>query len=164
VVIKWKKVEKTIMFRGINAINIDDKGRLAIPTRYRTTLLEEFSGRLVITIDTEENCLLLYPLSAWKEIEQKIESLPSFNRVTRRIQRLLIGHATELELDSNGRILLPSLLRDYAKLDKRVMLIGQGKKFEIWDDSEWNSKRNNWLAEGLQEAEGLPDKLSVISL
>jgi len=161
------KVEKSgeaIMFRGINAINVDDKGRLAIPTRYRTSLLEEASGRLIITIDTEEHCLLLYPLTAWKEIEQKIESLPSFNRVTRRIQRLLIGHATELELDSNGRILLPSLLRDYAKLDKRVMLIGQGKKFEIWDDSEWNSKRNGWLAEGLQETDGLPEQLSDISL
>lgn len=152
------------MFRGINVINLDAKGRLGIPTRYRTLLQEEANGRLVITIDTEEHCLLLYPLPAWKEIEQKIESLPSFNRVTRRIQRLLIGHATELELDSSGRILLPSLLRDYAKLDKRVMLIGQGKKFEIWDEAKWNSGRGTWLAEGLREDSGLPEQLLDLSL
>ena len=89
------------MFRGINVINLDTKGRLAIPTRYRAGLQDEANGRLIVTIDTEEHCLLLYPLTAWKEIEQKIESLPSFNQATRRIQRLLIGHATELELDAN---------------------------------------------------------------
>ncbi|MCK4609019.1 MAG: division/cell wall cluster transcriptional repressor MraZ [Gammaproteobacteria bacterium] len=152
------------MFRGINAVNLDAKGRLAIPTRYRTRLQDEANGHLVATIDTEENCLLLYPLSAWHEIEQKIESLPSFNPVTRRIQRLLIGHATEVELDGNGRILLPSLLREYAKLDKRVMLIGQGKKFEIWDEAEWNSNRSGWLNEGLQGGQGLPEQLLDISL
>ena len=161
----WNKVEEVFhMFRGINAINLDAKGRLAIPTRYRTRIEDEADRHLVATIDTEEHCLLLYPLPTWKEIEQKIESLPSFNRVTRRIQRLLIGHATELDMDGNGRILLPSLLRDYAKLDKRVMLIGQGKKFEIWDELQWNSGRNDWLAEGLQDDAGLPERLLDLSL
>jgi MraZ protein len=161
----WNKVEdKFHMFRGINAINVDDKGRLAIPTRYRSRIENEADKHLVATIDTEEHCLLLYPLPTWREIEQKIESLPSFNRVTRRIQRLLIGHATELDMDGNGRILLPSLLREYAKLDKRVMLIGQGKKFEIWDEAGWNNGRNGWLAEGLQDLPSLPEQLLDLSL
>lgn len=152
------------MFRGINAVNLDVKGRIAIPARYRVQLRENAEGRLVVTIDTEDSCLLLYPLPGWKAIEQKIEALPSFNRVTRRIQRLLIGHATEVELDKNNRILLPPLLRDYAGLDKRVVLIGQGKKFELWDEKQWDSNRNGWLAEGLSASDELPEHLLDLSL
>lgn len=152
------------MFSGIHAINVDAKGRMAIPARYRTALYEETDGRVVLTIDTEEHCLLLYPLSVWKSIEQQIAALPSFNRVTRRIQRLLIGHASETELDSNGRILLPPLLRDYAGLEKRIMLVGQGKKFEIWGESQWNAGRDMWLEEGLENYSELPEQLSDLSL
>lgn len=151
------------MFCGINAINLDAKGRMAIPARYRTRLQEEADGQVVITIDTEENCLLLYPLPVWKTIERKIEALPSFNRATRRIQRLLIGHATEMELDGNGRILVPPLLRDYASLEKQVMLIGQGKKFEIWSDAKWENGRDTWLKEGLADTE-IPEQLQDLSL
>lgn len=152
------------MFRGINAVNLDAKGRMAMPARYRALLNESAKGRLVVTIDTEEKCLLLYPLPTWETIEEKIEALPSFNRTTRRIQRLLIGHATELELDGNDRILLPPLLREYASLDKAVMLVGQGKKFEIWDDKVWAGGRDNWLAAGLSELPELPDELKSLSL
>lgn len=153
-------------FRGINAIIIDDKGRLAMPKKYRAPLLENQNGKMVITIDTEEPCLLLYPVAVWEEIEKKIEALPSFNSATRRIQRLLIGHATEVELDASGRILVPQLLREYAKLNKNAMVVGQGKKFEIWDEAEWNTKRGNWLAEGINsKASGLlPEDLEKISL
>ena len=135
------------MFRGINAINIDGKGRIAMPTRYRDTLLAVDAGALVLTIDTEETCLLLYPLKQWQEIEVNLQQLPSFNAAARRIQRLLIGHATDLDLDSNGRVLLPPLLREYAKLDKRIVLIGQGNKFEVWDEGLWQSRRSQWLAD-----------------
>jgi MraZ protein len=152
------------MFRGINLINLDTKGRLAIPSRYRELLLENAQNKLVATIDTEERCLLLYPLPAWKLIEEKIEALPSFNQLTRRIQRLLIGHATEIEIDSHGRILLPTLLRSYASLEKAAVLIGQGKKFEIWDEQQWEEKRKIWLTEGLEENGTVPDKLLEISL
>lgn len=152
------------MFRGINIVNLDTKGRMAVPAKYRLRLQEDANNQLVITIDTEEACLLLYPLVAWKTIEQKIESLPSFNRVTRRIQRLLIGHATEVELDNSGRILVPPLLRDYAKLDKRIMLIGQGKKFEIWAEEKWNASRDSWLTEALNENSPLPEQLTDLSL
>lgn len=152
------------MFRGVNALQLDDKGRMTIPSRYRDALKIDSKGQVVITIDTEERCLLLYPLMEWEEIERKIEALPSFNPAARRIQRLFIGHATEIELDTHGRLLLPPLLRDYASLQKSIVLIGQGKKFEIWDAKQWNEGRENWLSVGLGNTEALPPDLQSLSL
>ena len=152
------------MFRGINAINIDPKGRMAVPTRYRHTLEDSCQGRLVITIDTEERCLLLYGMPEWEVIEQKIAALPSFNKAARRVQRLLMGHATEVELDSNGRILLPTLLREYSNIEKKIMMIGQGNKFELWDEEHWNARRDEWLKEEMEDSEALPEELQAISL
>lgn len=151
------------MFRGVSNLTIDDKGRMAVPSRYREDLLEESSPHLVITIDTESACLLLYPYSQWEIIEKKIEALPSFNPAARRIQRLLIGHATETALDNNGRILLPQSLRDYANLTKNVVLIGQGKKFELWDEQYWLNSRQVWLEESPKIGE-LPSDLLSLSL
>ncbi|OGT53085.1 MAG: cell division/cell wall cluster transcriptional repressor MraZ [Gammaproteobacteria bacterium RIFCSPHIGHO2_12_FULL_42_13] len=153
------------MFRGVNGVNIDIKGRMVMPTRYRDRLLLESRGSVILTIDTEERCLLLYPLPAWEEIESKLAALPSFNPATRRIQRLLIGHATEIEMDGQGRILLPPLLREYAGLKKRAMLVGQGKKFELWDEAHWGSRRDEWLEKeaGTNESE-LPEDVRNLSL
>ena len=151
------------MFRGVNSINIDIKGRMVIPTRYRDRL-EESRNAVVLTIDTEEKCLLLYPLTEWEEIENKLAQLPSFNPAARRIQRLLIGHATEVELDSHGRILLPPLLREYAQLTKHAVLIGQGKKFELWDEAHWQTRRNQWLSEESEGDSNLPDIVKNLSL
>ena len=150
------------MFRGINAINLDDKGRLSVPTRYRERLKDLAKGHLVMTIDTEERCLLLYPLPVWETIEAKIEALPSFNKTTRRIQRLLLGHATETEMDGNGRMLLPPLLREYASIDREAILLGQGKKFELWSQKLWQSQREVWLDEDLES--DLPEDLGSLSL
>jgi MraZ protein len=153
-----------LMFKGINTINIDVKGRMAMPARYRACIESQAASRMVVTIDTEDACLLLYTLSEWEVIEKKIAALPTFNKATRRIQRLLIGHATDVELDSQGRILLPSQLRQYAKVDKKVTLIGQGNKFEIWSSDVWQQNCDMWLQE---EAAGngiLPDELSGISV
>ncbi len=152
------------MFRGINAINIDGKGRLAVPTRYREALGEQAPSSMVVTIDTEETCLLLYPTAQWQVIEDNLQQLPSFNAAARRIQRLLIGHATDVELDSSGRVLLPALLREYAHLDKRVVLIGQGNKFEVWDEGFWQSRREQWLADEASREDGLPDEMKNFSL
>jgi len=152
------------VFRGITAINVDAKGRMAIPTRYRPCLREECVGQMVITIDPEDPCLLLYPLTEWEVVERKIESLPSFNRMARRIQRLLIGHASEVELDANGRLLLPHLLREYAAIEKQVMLVGQGKKFEVWSHSRWHEGRDTWLAETVDDDGNLPEDLQLLSL
>lgn len=152
------------MFRGINAINLDTKGRFAVPTKYRERLQQDCLGRLVLTIDTEANCLLLYPLPEWEVIEAKLQKLPSFNPAARRVQRLLIGHATDVELDSNGRLLVAPMLREYANLSKKMVLIGQGNKFEIWDEDNWNAGRDTWLAESGQDKDSLPEDLENIAL
>ncbi|MCX7120302.1 MAG: division/cell wall cluster transcriptional repressor MraZ [Gammaproteobacteria bacterium] len=152
------------MFRGLSSGQIDSKGRITIPANYRTLLVEESSGSLVVTIDTQQKCLLLYPFPQWQIIEEKLESLPSFQPAARRIQRLLLGHATELELDRQGRILLPNLLRDHAELDETVMLVGLGKKIEIWSEPLWEDARATWLAECMDENEGVPMELAMMSL
>ena len=152
------------MFRGVNGVNIDVKGRIVMPTRYRDRLQQDSHGCVVMTIDTEERCLLLYPIATWEEIENKLATLPSFNPAARRIQRLLIGHATELEIDNHGRILLPPLLREYAGLSKRAMLVGQGKKFELWDESHWQERRGQWLEEESGAGQNLPDEVKSLSL
>src|SRR3990167_4921432 len=152
------------MFRGLSEAQIDSKGRITIPANYRTLMVEEASGSLVVTIDTEQRCLLLYPFPQWQVIEEKLEALPSFQPAARRIQRLLLGHATELELDRQGRILLPNLLRDHAELDKTVMLVGQGKKIEIWSEPLWEDARTTWLAESIGDEHGAPMELSGLSL
>jgi MraZ protein len=152
----------SITFRGIHGVNLDVKGRMALPVRYREQLQQGSAANLVITIDTEEHCLLLYPLIIWEEIEKKVEALPSFNPLTRRIQRLLIGHATEVDFDNHGRILIPQLLREYASLEKSLILVGQGKKIEIWNEQLWNKGRDVWLSQGLQGE--LPEELQSISV
>lgn len=152
------------MFRGINTITIDTKGRLSIPMRYRSALGVEDKTPLVVTIDTEETCLLLYTAAQWQIIEDNLQKLPSFNAAARRIQRLLIGHATDLEVDANGRVLLPTVLRQYAQLDKEVVMIGQGNKFEVWDKTLWESRREQWLAEEASLVDGLPDEMKTFSL
>jgi len=151
------------MFRGLHTINLDAKGRLAIPTKYREPLAELCGARLVATIDTEERCLLIYPVNEWEEIQQKIEALPSFNPVARRIQRLLIGHATDLELDGSGRVLLPQPLREYAGLEKESVLVGQGKKLELWSKAQWQSRRDDYL-DMVSDPDQLPDELQSLSL
>jgi len=152
------------MFRGVNGVNIDAKGRIVMPTRYRDRLQNDSRGCVVMTIDTDERCLLLYPIAAWEDIESKLAALPSFNSAARRIQRLLIGHATELEIDNHGRILLPPLLREYAGLSKRAMLVGQGKKFELWDEGHWQERRGEWLEEESGTEQDLPDEVKSLSL
>lgn len=140
------------MFRGVNTLNLDAKGRLAIPARYREALREQCAGALVVTVDPD-HCLLLYPMPEWVEIERKLMRLPALKADVRRLQRLLVGHATECEMDGSGRILLPPPLREFAELDKRVVLVGQGNKFELWEEATWNERREAWLAEGLGDVD-----------
>lgn len=151
------------MFRGVTTLNLDAKGRMAIPTRYRDRLRDCCAAQLVLTVD-KDRCLLLYPEPEWTEIERKLEALPSFNKAARTLQRLYIGHAHEVEMDGQGRILLPPELRKFASLERRVALVGQGKKFELWDEETWNSKRDEWLGEvNLDELE-LPADFGSLSI
>ena len=135
-----------------------------MPKRYRERLVDRSEGRLVVTIDTDERCLLLYPLPEWETIERKLDALPSFNAHARRVQRLLMGHATDAEMDGNGRVLIPPPLRQYAGMEKRAVLIGQGKKFELWDETQWAGKRDQWLAEETVGDEALPSELQNLSI
>jgi len=151
------------MFRGANPVTLDAKGRLAMPTRFREQLIERAHGRLVVTVDRSDRCLLIYPLPDWEIIEQKLVKLPTLNGPTRRLQRLMIGHATELELDGNGRVLIPPTLRDYAGLSRNAMLIGQGGRFELWDTTHWNERREHWLKVD-ENDEQLPPELESLSL
>lgn len=133
-----------------------------MPARYRDRLQEACNGQLIVTVD-RDHCLLLYPLPEWEVIEHKLVKLPSFNPQARRLQRLLIGHATETEIDSAGRILLPPPLREFAELDKRVVLIGQGNKFELWNETKWDERREQWLAKD-EDDSPLPAELESLSL
>jgi MraZ protein len=151
------------MFRGANPVTLDAKGRLAMPTRFREQIVERSHGRLVATVDRSDRCLLIYPLPDWEVIEQKLVKLPTLNAATRRLQRLMIGHATELELDANGRVLIPPTLREYAGLSRQAMLIGQGGRFELWDEAHWAERREQWLKVD-ETDEQLPPELETLSL
>ncbi|MCW9012684.1 MAG: division/cell wall cluster transcriptional repressor MraZ [Gammaproteobacteria bacterium] len=152
-----------MVFRGINNLALDAKGRMAVPARYREKLADSCGGRLIVTVD-RDRCLLLYPQHEWEIIEAQLAALPSFNKQARHLQRLLIGHATEVDLDSQGRILLPTILREYASLEKKCVLIGQGKKFEIWDEQSWNENQSAWLEDANAEEGEMPSALESLSL
>lgn len=133
------------MFRGVTQLSLDAKGRLAIPVRYRNVLMSSCAGCLIVTVDPSK-CLLIYPQPAWEPIEQKLNSLSSFDPKTRGLQRLLVGNASDVEMDAAGRILVSPPLRQFAGLSKEVVLVGQGAKFELWDEGQWNLQIENALA------------------
>lgn len=135
---------------------------MVMPTRYREQISELAQGKLVVTVDRDQ-CLLIYPLPEWEQIERKLMSLPSLNATARRLQRLMVGHATDLPLDGHGRVLLPPELREFAKLGRHGMLIGQGNRFELWDEVRWNERRDAWLAHADTPTD-LPSELESLSL
>ena len=132
------------MFRGISNLSIDVKGRASMPQRYRSDFSIKNKSKLIITAD-KDKCLLIYTQSNWSVIEKKLSNLPSYNKEARFIQRLLIGYATESEIDSQGRFLIPNPLREYAGIQKKIVLLGQGNKFELWSENTWNKNMKSWL-------------------
>ncbi|MGH8413825.1 MAG: division/cell wall cluster transcriptional repressor MraZ [Gammaproteobacteria bacterium] len=151
------------MFRGVNNLTLDAKGRLAVPSRYRERLIEACNSQLVVTID-RGYYLLIYPLPIWEEIETKLARLPSLHPQVRELQRLLVGHATEVGMDGHGRVLLPQELREFAKLERDVVLLGLMNKFELWDKTTWDARRDESLAGDHGTAGGLPEELARLSL
>ena len=135
------------MYRGIATLSVDAKGRMAIPAKHRDALVERGSGRLVLTADLDKN-LMLFALPDWEVVEQRVMALPSMDRDSRRMQRLLVGYATEMELDSANRILIPQMLRDHASIEKKAIFLGQGSRFEVWDEGVWNAETENWADKG----------------
>lgn len=156
------------MFKGLSNISVDAKGRLAIPAKYRERLQDMSSGDLVVTIDptnqNAESCLLVYPLGEWEKIQAKIDQLSSFDSRSRKVQRLLVGHADDVAMDASGRVLLNAELRAYAGIEKKAILIGQGKKFELWNEETWQQCREAWLQEAQEDDAELPADLSSLSL
>ncbi len=144
------------MFRGVQYINMDAKGRMAMPARHRDALIFEDSVQLVATIDTQSRCLLIYPLHTWEAFEQKLQSVAK-NKASRRIQRLILGYASELELDANGRIRLPAVLQEYASLEKKLVLVGQGEKFELWSEDAWQEECEQAIADANSGEQDLPE-------
>lgn len=151
------------MFRGATKVTLDEKGRMVMPTRYREQLVERAQGRVVVTVDSRDRCLLIYPLPEWELIEAKLMSLPTLNEEARRLTRLMIGHAVDFELDGHGRILLPQELRDFAGLERHGMLIGQGRKFELWSEPAWAERLEEMLKSG-KATTGLPSEFDSLSL
>ncbi|GIU11614.1 MULTISPECIES: division/cell wall cluster transcriptional repressor MraZ [unclassified Shewanella] len=152
------------MFSGASAINLDAKGRIAIPKRYRESLHARHNNQLVITVDIQSSCLLLYPIHEWEQVAAKLASLSDTQPTERAMKRLLLGYAHECELDGNGRMLLPPPLRQYANLDKRAMLVGQLNKFELWDEAAWQQQIEQSRTAILNEDLAANERLANFSL
>ncbi len=130
------------MYFGETAINLDAKGRLAVPMRYREALAEQCGNRFVLTYSAfDSGALWLYPEQTWLGVRDSVMALPNFNASHRSLQRRLVGSATAVEPDGSGRILLPPSLRQVTGLEKRVVMLGMGNRFEIWNENTLNQKR-----------------------
>ena len=130
---------------GFNTVSLDQKGRLAIPAKYRASFIQKNETQIVITKDPQYPSLKIYPGSQWIEISSKLESLQGLDPIVRNLQWTILGNASVTEFDPSGRmlILIPSELRKYAELinEKQISLIGMGKKFEIWNVSNWEMRQ-----------------------
>ncbi len=135
------------MFRGEHSLSMDPKGRVAVPSRYRERLAESCGGKLVVTISLLERCLVVYPFPDWQTIEDDLRELPALDKKAQAISHLLIGHASECEMDSHGRLLIPQTLREFAGLDKQIKMLGQVRKFELWADTAWAARRDELLGQ-----------------
>ena len=124
------------MFQGATQVNLDAKGRMAIPTKIRDPLTAGGTVRLVLTAHPD-GCLLLYPAPAWEPIRARVMAFPSLDKQFSVWKRLLVGFAEEVEPDGAGRLLVSPELRAFAKITRPVMLVGQGSHFEIWDLETW---------------------------
>ena len=152
------------MFRGISKASLDDRGRFAMPTRFRNALKSRSDGKLVITIDRQDKCLLLYPDAEWITVENVLEQLSNLRPAVRQLQRMLVGFATDVELDSNGRVLIPPILRRYAEIDRAVMVMGQPNKLELWSEDVLNAEMPQWRSQGNEAFESLNKELADVQL
>ncbi len=150
------------MSRGSSHISVDAKGRVSIPTKHRDALSSEGENALVVTISATDRCLLLYTAKDWVSVEAKLVALPQLNPQIRKLKRMLIGHADDVAMDANGRVLLPPALREFANIGKKAVLVGQGDKFEVWDEAQWVAERESMYDVELDEA-NLPEELASLA-
>ncbi len=127
------------MFRGRYENNIDPKGRINVPARFREILLQKYDDSRVF-VTNFDHCLLLFPYTEWIRLEDKASKFSTFNKETRAFIRFFFSSAAECSLDNQGRILIPQPLRKYAGLEKEVVLLGALKKIEIWDKKRWDKE------------------------
>ena len=153
------------MYRGCSKISIDSKGRLAVPSRYRALILEQAQNNLVITLNPLDRSLYLYPLPELEIIEDKLAALSDFDKQSRRTKQMMRGYANDCQLDSQGRILIPKELRGHAELSRQAIILGQGNKFEIWNEKTWEKQRDDWLESvGDESTSSSSDSLRSLSL
>ncbi len=152
------------MFRGFSTLSIDSKGRLAVPSRYHDRLQSIAEGNLVLTLNPLDRCLWLYPVPEWELIESKLADLSDFDKQGRRAKQMMRGYAADCQMDGQGRILIQQELREYAGLNKQVVILGQGNKFELWDQQAWNQQRDQWLQDVGDDSGEPSDALKLLSL
>jgi MraZ protein len=142
-------------FHGAAVITLDAKGRLAIPTRHRESLLEH--ARTLVLTAHPDGCALLYPQSAWESVRTRVEAFPSFHPQASWWKRLLLGFEEHVTPDNSGRIPLSPALRQHAKLERDAMLVGQGRYLELWDAGVWAAKLAQALSGGAAPPPGMED-------
>ena len=151
------------MFRGASKVTLDDKGRMAIPARYRVRIKDRAGDHLIVTVN-RDRYLLIYPLPDWEEIERKLIRLPALHRRSIALQGLMLGYASEADMDGHGRILVSRALREFAGLERQAMLIGQGNKFALWDEERWTAQIDEWVGEDEGDFADLPQELESLIL
>lgn len=146
------------MFRGRFEHSLDTKGRVSIPSKFREVLTTNYDERLVVT--NFDNCLWAYPFAEWRVIEEKVASLPQMKEEVKAFQRVFISAAVECPIDKAGRILIPPTLRDYAALDREVILVGMINRIEIWSSARWSAV----FSAALTSLSGMGDRLAELGL
>lgn len=157
------------MFRGSVPVNLDEKGRIAIPSRFREKVQDACDSKLVVTVAVNErgthmaDCLWIYPLPAWEELEATIKKLPSFKKKTAKLKRILVGSAFDCEMDSQGRILLPEKLRNFANLGKKLIVAGHFERLELWNEEVWNAYETEFKEDSGDDSDEDMDLLNELS-
>ncbi len=144
------------MFLGSSYLNLDAKSRFAMPTKYRERIIADHGGEMVLTADHGGKCLALHPMSSWLVMQKSIASMNPMDKGVKNLMRTVFGYATEIKMDGQGRILVAEPLRDFAKFDKKLMLIGQMDKFELWSEEEWNGDADERIVSAEESIQKMP--------
>ena len=147
---------------GLHMVALDAKGRLAIPARYRDLLEQHCQGKMVITMQHHGQSLMLYPENEFNEVARTVSKLSDFDPVEANMKYLILGHASHVDMDANGRVLVPPLLRELVGIDKKVALVGQNNKLELWNEATWLEKQKTLYT--TRYADAVSEKLKGFSL
>jgi MraZ protein len=151
------------MFRGATKTSVDDKGRLVVPVRYRERFAERSGGDVIVTVNRDGECLVIYPAVDWEPVQSEIMKMPAFSKDVEILRRVMVGFASDQKIDGHGRVLIPPELREFAQIERNAMLIGQGNRFELWQEARWTERSSFWL-KSAQTGTDLPPELSSFSL